>query len=354
VAGNPRIEFVLEAIQAAVAIVRTQPVSPESDRLAREAISLRQAVEGWRRSPPSRALREDTMKRVLRLHVAAATLTRLGPSPAEAATALASSGVLDENDRPTAPPPFDIEAFARETTAPDSERRIPSEPPTQRRQGQSEADRNVAKGPTSIERDVDRALAPLAESPHATFEPVTARRPSLEVEMSLAAPAPAPAPAARAPGQRSFSPSSIERAVLGAVDSPVVTQRDIQDPTAEMLECYAVADYAGAITLADLVLADAPENLVALECRSKSSTALEGIYAARLGSMSHVPIVVMTTVEIDRLEIDHRAGFLLSLIDGASSLEAVLDVCGMPRLDALRILRELVQRGAIRLGRLSG
>jgi hypothetical protein len=102
------------------------------------------------------------------------------------------------------------------------------------------------------------------------------------------------------------------------------------------------------------VLADAPENLVALECRSKSSTALEGIYAARLGSMSHVPIVVMTSAEIDRLEIDHRAGFLLSLIDGASSLEAILDVSGMPRLDALRILRELVQRGAIRLGRLSG
>jgi hypothetical protein len=345
VAGNPRIEFVLEAIHAAVAIVRGQPVSPESDRLAREAMSLRQAVEGWRRSPPSRALREDTMKRVLRLHVAAATLTRLGPSAAEPGAAAAPTEALDENDRPTAPPPFDIEAFARETTSPDSERRLPPEPPTQRWPGQSEAERNVSKGPMSIDRDVDRALAPLAESPHPAFEPVTARRPAIAVETSLAAPAPA---------QRSFSPSSIERAVLGAVDSPVVTQRDIQDPTAEMLECYAVADYAGAVTLADLVLADAPENLVALECRAKSSTALEGIYAARLGSMSHVPIVVMTSAEIDRLEIDHRAGFLLSLIDGASSLEAILDVSGMPRLDALRILRELVQRGAIRLGRLSG
>lgn len=345
-AGNPRIEFVLEAIQAAVAIVRAQPVSPESDRLAREAISLRQAVEGWRRSPPSRALREDTMKRVLRLHVAAATLTRLGPSPAEPRMPMASSDVLDENDRPTAPPPFDIEAFARETTSRDSERRMPSEPPTHRWQGQGEAERNVSKGPTSIDQDVDRALAPLAESP-ATSEPVTARRPSLEVEMSLAAPA--PAAAVRAPGQRSFSPSSIERAVLGAVDSPVVTQRDIQDPTAEMLECYAVADYAGAITLADLVLADAPENLVALECRSKSSTALEGIYAARLGSMSHSPIVAMSPAQMDGLEIDHRAGFLLSLVDGASTIEAILDMCGMPRLDALRILRELVQRGVIRL-----
>jgi hypothetical protein len=345
VAGSPRIEFVLEAIQAAMAIVRAQPVSPESERLAREATSLRQAVEGWRRSPPSRALREETMKRVLRLHVGAATLTRLGPSPAER-TASASE-VLDENDRPTAPPPFDIEAFARETTSPDSERRMPSEPPTQPWQGQSEAERNVSKGPSSIDRDVDKALLPLAEAPHPPVEPATARRPALAIETSVPGPEPARA-------QRSFSPSSIERAVLGAMDSPVVTQRDIQDPTAEMLECYAVADYAGAITLADLVLAEVPGSLVALECRAKSSTALEGIYSARLGSMSHVPIVVMTSAEIDRLEIDHRAGFLLSLIDGASSLEAILDVCGMPRLDALRILRELVQRGAIRLGRLSG
>ncbi len=343
-AGSPRIEFVLEAIQAAVAIVRGQPASPESERLVREATSLRQAVEGWRRSPPSRALREETMKRVLRLHVGAATLTRLGPSPAERAAATPSGAdVPDENDRPTAPPPFDIEAFARETTSADSERRMLSEPPTQPRKGQSEGELKASKGPSSIDRDVDQALAPLAETPHPPFEPVTARRPSLAVETSVPAPM-----------QRSFSPSSIERAVLGAMDSPVVTQRDIQDPTAEMLECYAVADYAGAITLADLVLAEVPGSLVALECRSKSSTALEGIYAARLGSMSHVPIVVMTSAEIDRLEIDHRAGFLLSLIDGASSLEAILDVCGMPRLDALRILRELVQRGAIRLGRLSG
>ena len=38
------------------------------------------------------------------------------------------------------------------------------------------------------------------------------------------------------------------------------------------------------------------------------------------------------------------SGFILSLIDGSSSLEMVLDVCGMPKLDALRILQELVHQ----------
>lgn len=338
-AGNPRIEFVLEAIQAALAIMQAQPASPECDRLLRDAASLRQAVEGWRRAPPSRALREETMKRVLRLHVGAATLARLRPSAGERSAAPAfDSAVVDENDRPTAPPPFDIEAFARETAAPDSERHTSSEPPTQPWQGTVGVERPVSKEPVSIEREVDRALESLADPSHPPIEPATARRPSLSIET------PAPRPV-----QRTFSPSSIERALLGAVDGPVVTQRDIQDPEAEMLQCYERGDYAEAISLADLVLADAPESLVALECRSKSGTALEAIYAARLGSMSHLPIVVMTPEQLDGLEIDHRAGFLLSLVDGASTLETILDMCGMPRLDALRILRELVQLGVIRL-----
>lgn len=335
-AGSPRIEFVLEAIQAAFGIMRAQPASQESERLMREATSLRQAVEGWRRSPPSRALREETMKRVLRLHVGAATLARLGPdSPLGGGAAASRPEFADENDRPTAPPPFDIEAFARETTAPDLATRMASEPPTQRWQGSTEAEGQTARAPASIDHEVDRAIATLAETEHPQVEPVTARRPSLSLDTNIA------------PAGRTFSPSSIERALLGAVDGPVVTQRDIQDPTAEMLECYGLGDYAGAITLADLVLAEVPESLVALECRSKSSTALEGIYASRLGPMSRLPMVIMARTEIDCLTIDHRAGFLLSLVDGASTLEAILDVCGMPRLDALRILQELVQRGAV-------
>jgi hypothetical protein len=170
---------------------------------------------------------------------------------------------------------------------------------------------------------------------------VTARRPSLSLETPAR---PAPKPAAR-----NFSPSSIERAVLGAVDGPVVTQRDIKDPTTEMLDCYELGDYAGAIEMADVVLAESPDSLVAQECRAKSSSALEGIYAARLGPMTRMPIVTMGPSQIDGLGIDHRAGFLLSLVDGASTLEAILDVCGMAKLDAMRILHELVQRGAVKL-----
>jgi len=47
--------------------------------------------------------------------------------------------------------------------------------------------------------------------------------------------------------------------------------------------------------------------------------------------------------------MDHRAGFVLSLVDGVSGVEAILDVCGMPRAEGLRILQELIDIGAIAL-----
>ena len=44
-----------------------------------------------------------------------------------------------------------------------------------------------------------------------------------------------------------------------------------------------------------------------------------------------------------------RAGFLLSLVDGISSIEELLDISSMPRLEALRILYGLLDQRVIAL-----
>jgi response regulator RpfG family c-di-GMP phosphodiesterase len=49
--------------------------------------------------------------------------------------------------------------------------------------------------------------------------------------------------------------------------------------------------------------------------------------------------------------LDHRAGFLLTFIDGVSPLEMLLDVTGLHRLDVLRIVDELVRAGVVRMRR---
>jgi hypothetical protein len=63
--------------------------------------------------------------------------------------------------------------------------------------------------------------------------------------------------------------------------------------------------------------------------------------------MVRVPVVVRLPVPTDNPSVDHRTGFLISLIDGSATLEAIVDRCGMPKSDALRILYELVKRGII-------
>jgi hypothetical protein len=73
------------------------------------------------------------------------------------------------------------------------------------------------------------------------------------------------------------------------------------------------------------------------------------MYLARLGSLKQIIRVAIAREQIRWLSLDHRAGFLLSLIDGTSSIEELLDVSSMPRLEALRILYGLLDQRVIEL-----
>ena len=69
---------------------------------------------------------------------------------------------------------------------------------------------------------------------------------------------------------------------------------------------------------------------------------VEQIYGAILGGAERVPVHGNAMGDLDP-----RAAFLLSRIDGAMTVEDVLDVSGMPRLEALRVMALLVRRGAV-------
>jgi hypothetical protein len=114
-----------------------------------------------------------------------------------------------------------------------------------------------------------------------------------------------------------------------------------------MRERQSLGDYTGALEMAELMLAEEPGNEEAAGCAEKCRTVLENMYAARLGPLERVPMIVVPRAQMRWLSMDHRAGFILSLIDGSSSVDMILDVSGMPKLDALRILHELAQRKII-------
>lgn len=64
---------------------------------------------------------------------------------------------------------------------------------------------------------------------------------------------------------------------------------------------------------------------------------------------ARVPRVAIDRSAVAALSLDHRAGFLLSMMDGASTVQELLDVCGMPQMEALTLLDELVERGVVSL-----
>jgi hypothetical protein len=59
------------------------------------------------------------------------------------------------------------------------------------------------------------------------------------------------------------------------------------------------------------------------------------------------PVVTMTGESLRRLPLDHRAGFVMSLMDGSIDLETIVELCGMEREEALGLVRDLHSSGVI-------
>ena len=117
----------------------------------------------------------------------------------------------------------------------------------------------------------------------------------------------------------------------------------------EMKDRYATGDFSGALVIAESILETLPSHEEALRCQARCTDVLSQMYLARLGSLRQVVQVALSAEQIRWLSLDHRAGFLLSLVDGISSIEELLDISSMPRLEALRILYGLLDQRVIAL-----
>lgn len=117
----------------------------------------------------------------------------------------------------------------------------------------------------------------------------------------------------------------------------------------QIADRYATGDFSGALVIAEGILENAPEHSEALRYANNCRDVLTQMYAARLGSLDQRVTVAIPSEQIRWLSLDHRSGFLLSLVDGTSSVEELLDISGMAKLDALRILYNLREERVIAL-----
>jgi hypothetical protein len=173
-----------------------------------------------------------------------------------------------------------------------------------------------------------------------------------------------PVPVARAPLARTSdrvtltNEAELERARLECLRTPddsAPAQTNLPPLVCEMQQRLAQDDFAGALATAEAILGsggdvDPEVQACADSCRAK----LMESYVESVGSLDQVPVMVAAFDEIEARSVDHRAGFLLSQVDGVTSLETILDVSGMPPLDALRIVRELLRRGIVVLRAVPG
>lgn len=183
-----------------------------------------------------------------------------------------------------------------------------------------------ARGTTRDDRST--AKTPI---PSAAPTPIPPRPPSLgDLELSLEM---------DEPKSREQPPSLTPSTTRGfQEDDPVL---------APIRDRIAKGDFVGALMRAEALLQNEPDNVGATYFVTMCQEKIRDLYIARLGSGEGIPHVQLAPDAIVALALDHRSGFLISLIDGIASIDDVLDMSGMPPIEALRLLLELKNEGVI-------
>ena len=279
---------------------------------------------------------------------------------------------LDESDRPTAVPEIPMDQFVAQAMAQGEKDEFEQVPPS----SAPPLDATSLTGPPTM----PRGRGP--SRPIEAYNPFPPLRPSTIPELKLKSVAPIRLGHRLDPLALDISEMDLNRpdtyltpteppeiaasfktTVLPAEDDPqrrtdaepvgAVTLTPGDDASRpSMKDRYAMGDFSGALEIAESLLSADPSDLEAQRYATSCRDVLTQMYLSRLGGLDQIINVVLPPEELRWLNLDHRAGFLLSLVDGVSTIEELLDICGMTRLDALRILAQLRQQRAILLSTL--
>jgi hypothetical protein len=127
-------------------------------------------------------------------------------------------------------------------------------------------------------------------------------------------------------------------------------QRTAPNATSTMDEAgklHADGQYEDALFVMARLLETSPPHPEASALSVKCRAALERQCIAEIGSERAILIAAATPDELKEFALDNVSGFLVSLLDGTTDVETVLDLSGLPRLLALRHLRDLLRRGIV-------
>jgi hypothetical protein len=116
---------------------------------------------------------------------------------------------------------------------------------------------------------------------------------------------------------------------------------------AHVHERMAAGDYVAALHAAERVLEITPDHEAALRVVQQARSIMCGAYQQHLGAGHDVPQIVVPVESLAEYGIDRWAAYILSRVDGKSSIDGLVAGAGFTRLDTLRLLYELVRRGIV-------
>ncbi len=254
-------------------------------------------------------------------------------------------------------PPLDLHLDITDLAPPERETPVPGEAPIPAARPRPQA---ITRPSPKVSARADRGAAEPG-SPQAAADPPGDAFDALPVDEMLAtatssrpppppAPSPAPSPPEAGSAAEQASPESeieLEDDVALSAEELAALEEDEDPELAPIRERFDRGDFFGAALRAEALLESRPDLEAAKRYRDSAHEALCQMYLARLGTGEQVLRVAMRPDEIQGLSLDHRSGFLISLIDGVATLDEVLDMSGMSQLDALRLLYEMREQGVV-------
>jgi len=126
------------------------------------------------------------------------------------------------------------------------------------------------------------------------------------------------------------------------------TRRRISALIDRATEWSAQGELDKAVAAVDLALSEDPNSALAQKLIHRNREAIMNIFQVFLGDLDRQPLLARPLHELASAPISPRAAFLLSRIDGTLTIDEILDVSGMPRLEAYRHLCQLFLRGILR------
>ncbi len=114
-------------------------------------------------------------------------------------------------------------------------------------------------------------------------------------------------------------------------------------------DLYHSEDYQGAIEMLEILQRSGKLSDTAQRLRERCERFLQEEYVGLISNASQIPRLNVPFQQLSNLELDHRAGFLLSQIDGRTNLRDLLLLSNLPEFNFLRILHQLLQKGIIAL-----